>query len=292
MSRFFITLILLGGIHFNSHARYYGGRDPHQYPTYVWHIALLLPFVLTAFVTIYYYCKVHEYKFWKLWLYTKTLSGERQEILKEKFPYYKNLSQNARSEFRRRVHHFLINKEFISSDGIEVTEEMKVMIAATSIQLLFGREAYYLSCFDKINITATDVTNLNAFRNTRQIEICWETFAAGYSSMTDGYNPGLKIMAMALSLEYQFSQTGIFNRHTFKTFDNLYKVQAEKYIQSGKSKYKNYNQVDRDEYFAVAVEYFFERPEHFNAHQPEMYRALSKLLRQDPLDMYKYKKMD
>ena len=108
--------------------------------------------------------------------------------------------------------------------------------------------------------------------------------------MDDGYNPGLKIMAMALSLEYQFSQTGIFNRQAFNTFDRLYKEQAEKYIQTGKSKYSDYNQVDRDLYFAIAVEYFFERPEHFHTNQPAMYLALSKLLRQDPLGMYRYKK--
>lgn len=293
MLRSFITSILLFVIHFSVYARYYGhyrgSRDSYHYPAYVIYISLLLPIAITAFVWIYYYCKVHEYKFFKFWLYKKPLSEERQEILKNKFPYYKGLSQNERREFRKRVQHFLINKKFISSDDIEVTEEMKVMIASTSIQILFGRESYYLSCFDTINITKTDVTDLNAIRKTKQIQICWETFAAGYSSATDGYNPGLKIMAMALSLEYQFSQTGIFNRQTYKTFDKLYKDQAEKYIQSGKSKYKDYNQVDRDLYFAVAVEYFFERPEHFQANQPSMYLALSKLLRQDPLGMYKYK---
>ena len=166
---------------------------------------------------------------------------------------------------------------------------MKVMIAATSIQILFGRESYYLSRFDTINITSMDVTNLNAIRKTKQIDICWNTFVSGYASMDDGYNPGLKIMAMALSLEYQFSKTGIFNRHTFITFESLYKLQAQKYIQSGKSIYNDYKQVDRDQYFAVAIEYFFERPEHFQANQPEMYLALSKLLRQDSLGMYKYK---
>lgn len=294
MLRSFVITIFFYIIHSTVYgiSLYIGGgyRDKHYYPPYVIVICLLLPIAITAFVSIYYYCKVHEYEFLKFWKYSKPLNDERRQILKDKFPFYQGLSQNDRREFRKRVHHFLINKEFVSSDGIKITEEMKVMIAATSIQILFGRESYYLSCFDKINIRATDVTDLNAFRKTKQIEICWDTFAAGYTSMTDGYNPGLKIMAMALSLEYQFSQTGIFNRQTFKTFEKLYKIQAEKYIQSGKSKYKEYNQVDRDLYFAIAVEYFFERPEHFQANQPQMYLALSKLLKQDPLGIYKYKK--
>lgn len=294
MYRFYVSVVLFLIFDLNVYGGYSSGyygrgyRDPRHYPSYVWIIAILLPFILLATVSLYHYCKAYEYKLFKLSLYSKPLSEEYREILKQKFPFYKGLDQKSRREFRKRVNHFLINKEFISSDGIEITEEMKVMIAATSIQILFGRESYYLSSFDSINITATDVTNLNMFRETKQIEICWETFSAGYSSITDGYNPGLKIMAMALSLEYQFSKTGIFNRQTFKTFDKLYKQQAEKYIQSGKSKYNDYNQVDRDLYFAVAVEYFFERPEHFHANQPAMYLALSKLLRQDLLGMYKY----
>lgn len=291
--RTFITAILFFINHVSGYAGVYvrtrGESDGYHYPAYVLYITFLLPFAIVAFISIYYYCKVYEYKFFKFWLYSKPLSEECQQILKEKFQYYKDLKQNDRREFRKRVHHFLINKRFVSSDEIEITEEMKVMIAATSIQILFGRESYYLSRFDTINITSMDVTNLNAIRKTKQIDICWNTFVSGYASMDDGYNPGLKIMAMALSLEYQFSKTGIFNRHTFITFESLYKLQAQKYIQSGKSIYNDYKQVDRDQYFAVAIEYFFERPEHFQANQPEMYLALSKLLRQDSLGMYKYK---
>ena len=82
----------------------------------------------------------------------------------------------------------------------------------------------------------------------------------------------------------------MFNTHRFRELNQLYKNQAEKYIASGKSTYQDYKQVDRNEYFGVAVEYFFERPEHFYANQPEMYMALSRLLRQDPLGNYTYKK--
>jgi len=291
MYRSFILLILMLLNNIKLYALMPGSSNgPRTGPAYAWTIAVIMPLIILVVLSLYYYCKIHEYRLFKFYLYFKSLNNKRQHLLEDKFLYYKGLDQNARSEFRKRVHHFLINKRFISTDSIQVSEEMKVMIAGTSVQILFGRESYYLSCFDKINIVSSDVTNLNAFRKTKQIEICWTTFEAGYASMDDGYNPGLKIMAMALSLEYQFSQTGIFNRQTFKTFDKLYKEQAEKYIQSGKSKYKEYNQVDRDQYFAIAVEYFFERPEHFHANQPAMYLALSKLLGQDPLGMYKYKK--
>ncbi|MBC7451605.1 MAG: zinc-dependent peptidase [Cytophagales bacterium] len=99
-------------------------------------------------------------------------------------------------------------------------------------------------------------------------------------------------MAMALSLEHQLNKLSknMFNNTTHKAFHKLYKEQAEKFILSGKSRYNDYKEVDRNEYFAVAIEYFFERPQHFYSNQPQMYMALSKLLRQDPLGNYTYKR--
>lgn len=251
-----------------------------------------LPFVIVFVVYIYYYLKVHELHFFKLFKYQVPLSKERVHILNNAIPFYNNLSVNNKEIFRKRVQHFLLNKTFTSDSSIEVTEEMKVMIAATSVQILFGVEAYYLSHFINIHLRYGEEQEIRYLRQTKNIVIKWNAFDKGYHSLEDGYNPGLKVMAMALSLEHQLNHhsKNMFNRHTLATFDKVYKIQAQKYILSGKSIYKDYKEVDRSEYFAVAVEYFFERPSHFYANQPEMYLALSKLLRQDPLGNYKYKR--
>ncbi|MBC7450689.1 MAG: zinc-dependent peptidase, partial [Cytophagales bacterium] len=207
-----------------------------------------------------------------------------------KIPFYRTLSEKAKVIFRKRVRHFIINKHFVSATEIEVTEEMKVMIAASSVQILFGRDAYYLSDFHTIEILENNDVPLKELKRTKRIHISWEAFKIGHA-LADGNNPGIKTMAMALSLEYQFSKKSIFNRSAYLTFDKLYKQQAEKYIQSGKSAYKEYGEVDRNEYFGVAVEYFFEQPEDFYTKLPAMYIALSRLLCQDPLGNFKYKRI-
>jgi Uncharacterized protein conserved in bacteria len=252
-------------------------------------------FFIALFIFVWYktlkYCKGNEYYLWNLitlqyWL---GLNDERRHILHNQFPYYIKLTERDKEEFRNRVQHFIVNKRFESVDNIEITEEMKVMIAATAVQILFKRKAYYFSKFDAILISKNFEVDLDGLRSNRAIEISWDEFEQGYKSIIDGYNPGIKIMAMAMDLEHQFGENTLFSESTYKDFNRLYKQEAEKYILSGKSKYDSYNKVDRSEYFAVAVEYFFERPEHFQANQPAMYLALSKLLRQDALGMYTYK---
>ena len=161
------------------------------------------------------------------------------------------------------------------------------------MQILFGLEPYYLSHFQTICITMKE--NIEApSSKSNNIFISWPAFEAGLHSSADGYNPGLKILAIAFNLEHQLVRYSarMFNKKRIKELNQLYKKQAEKYIASGKSKYDDYKQVDRNEYFAVAVEYFFERPKHFYENQPEMYMALSRLLRQDPLGNFLYKKSE
>ena len=170
------------------------------------------------------YCKSNEYYIWEFitFRYFVPLNDERRRILDTLFPYYNHLNARDKEEFRDRVQHFITNKHFKSVDNIEITEEMKVMIAATAVQILFKRKAYYLSNFDVILISKNFPVELNRLRTNRAIEIAWEEFEQGYKSITDGYNPGIKIMAMALDLEHQFGKNSLFSESTFKDFNRLY----------------------------------------------------------------------
>lgn len=238
-------------------------------------------------------CIIYEIHLSKIFSYLLPLSKSRRTILEERFYYYNRLSGKDQKGFRKRVNHFLINKRFTSEDRIEVTEEMKVMIAAAATLIMFHLEAYYLSHFDAIHISNNEMESLQHMHKAKEVEIPWDDFRAGFDSFHDGYNPGLKILAMAFTLEHQLNSLSskMFRFNRYHDLMKLYKAEAEKYIASGKSTYKDYSEVDRNEYFAVAVEYFFERPEHFYANQPAMYTALTKVLRQDPLGMHNYKRI-
>lgn len=249
--------------------------------------------VVIISIVLYNHCIAYEIHVSKLFRYVLPLSASRQAILKERFYYYNRLSTKDQKAFRRRVHHFLVNKKFTSEESIEVTEEMKVMIAATATLIVFHLHAYYLAHFDTIHISNNEFESLKHMHKANEVEIPWDDFRAGFDSFHDGYNPGLKILAMAFTLEHQLNSRSskMFRFNPYYDLFQLYKNVAEKYISSGKSAYKEYSDVDRNEYFAVAVEYFFERPEHFYATQPAMYTALAKVLRQDPLGNNKYKRI-
>lgn len=250
-------------------------------------LIVVLITVVAIVIGIFEYYEIHTLKFYK---YFSDLSDERKKILGDQFSYYQKLSKNEKKLFKKRLHHFLVNKNFVSKE-LEITEEMKVLIAATAIQILFGLGPYYLSSFNTIELSSEEPKD-DVSEKSKKVTICWPEFKSGIDNNTDGYNPGLKILSRAFNIEQQLNKysSKMFNKHRLKELNQLYQRQAEKYIASGKSKYQDYKQIDRSEYFAIAVEYFFERPEHFYANQPEMYIALAKLLRQDVLGMYKFQR--
>lgn len=267
----------------------YPGATPDQKTSPWWFFGTVIV-ILSAIIINQ--CIIYEIHVSKIFSYLLPLSNPRRAILEERFYYYSRLKHQDQRAFRRRVHHFLVNKKFTSEDSIEVTEEMKVMIAATATLIMFHLEAYYLSHFDAIHISNNEIESLQHMHKAKEVEIPWDDFRAGFDSFHDGYNPGLKILAMAFTLEHQLNNLSskMFRFNRYHDLMQLYKSEAEKYIASGKSTYKEYSEVDRNEYFAVAVEYFFERPQHFYANQPAMYTALAKVIRQDPLGMYNYKR--
>jgi len=70
-------------------------------------------------------------------------SGEWISILENNVPYYGMLTPEEREELRGHILVFLHEKNFVSAGGLEITDEVRVTIAAQACILLLGRETEY-----------------------------------------------------------------------------------------------------------------------------------------------------
>jgi len=213
------------------------------------------------------------------------------DILKKYFPYYRQLSPQHQTYFGQRIAYFIYAKKFIPRNIDEVTLEAKVLIAATAIQLTFGLDNVYLQHFDKILVYPDEYYSSITKRfhkgevNPRFgiIVISWQSFVNGFINPTDSINLGLHEMAHALRLEnlirsrkYQFFNEGLLER-----FDELAN-QLCRVINWSETFFRPYACTNEHEFFSVAVENFFERPQAFKSAMPELYATLRGLLNQDP----------
>lgn len=222
---------------------------------------------------------------------TVPLGAKERAILSKYAIQYQRLTPQEQRIFERKVAHFVVDKTWVGA-GITVALEMKVMISACAAQLLQGFPEVELKHFNRI------VVYPQAYRSHRSgrlhqgevrpvvglIIISWDDFLHGYAHSRDAHNVGLHEMAHAL----WFENTIINGEDHFLRPDLLERWQqlasAEMaLIRAGKPRFmRDYAGTNQAEFFAVAVEYFFERPSEFKKAAPAIYGCLAELLLQDP----------
>lgn len=220
----------------------------------------------------------------------KSLEPYQERILISHFAYYRNMPPRMQGIFRNRLAKFMQAKSFETRQGIEMTEEIKVLVSACAIQLTFGLADYKLSHFDRILIYPEAYYSRITKRfhkgevNARGLVVLsWQDFKEGYSEPHDNLNLGLHEFAHALFISYQK------NQHDCINFDYYYQQwrdigDREFFKMRGRKEnyLRSYGAVNLMEFFSVSVEHFFEAPNAFKENLPELYDVLSKFLGQDP----------
>lgn len=214
-------------------------------------------------------------------------------ILQKYNRYYQTLSGHDKGKFERKVCNFLYSKRFIPRNMTKVTIEAKVLIAASAVQLTFGLPNIYLQHFDKILVYPNEYYSSITKKyhkgevNPRFgiIVLSWNHFAEGYLN-SGAVNLGLHEMAHALRLEniIRNEEYRFFDERLIERFD-AYARDICRDLETHANFFRPYACTNEHEFFSVAVENFFERPELFKRQIPELYVILTRLLGQDPLKL-------
>jgi MtfA peptidase len=230
-------------------------------------------------------------------LFFTRLRQDYREILKRDFPYYKNLSARNKKVFERRVQKFINMKEFIPrGDLSEITSQMEVLIAASAIQITFGLPSVYLTQFKNIIVypevfysTSSAAYHRGEVNTHGFIVLSWKNFVEGYANNTDGRNLALHEMAHALKTADAMGgdESGFFDPDSFHKFIHHARLTMQKIAKGEDSFFRSYAATNDQEFFAVAVENFFERPALFSQRHPALFDSLVDLLNQNPLILNK-----
>jgi MtfA peptidase len=218
-----------------------------------------------------------------------------KEALEKHFSYYKKLNDKEKTTFEKRVQYFINIKKFIPRNLPKVTDEMKALIAGAAIQLTFGLPRIYFFHFDKIIVYPDKYYSLINKRthkgevNVRSgiIVLSWKYFVQGYIDPKDSINLGLHEMAHALRLENRImnGEYRFLDEKTLIKWDNLAGAEMAQGLCGENGFFREYACENKHEFFAVAVENFFERPQALYDYNRELYATMSRLLNQDTLQI-------
>jgi MtfA peptidase len=220
-----------------------------------------------------------------------------RKLLLSNFVVYKLLSETGRELFEKRVCRFIAMKNFRSGKSIpHITDEMRIMVAASAIQLTYGYPDVYFNHFKTIILFAEEYySSITGYYHEGEVNaggaivLSWKNFMSGYNNPTDGRNLALHEMAHALRLtnivdneEYDF-----IDRKTMQLFEKEAIFEIKKTENGENTFFRSYSAANLQEFFSVAVECFFEQPVEFREYNPTLYQLLSRILKIDLLNFGK-----
>jgi Mlc titration factor MtfA (ptsG expression regulator) len=222
-------------------------------------------------------------------------------------PIYPHLSTAERRRLQGHIQVFLAEKQFIGCNGLQVTEEMQVIIAAIACLLLLHERGEYFPKLRSILIypstylvNATTYTGNFVVEERRvarlgeswskdQVVLSWEQVKQDTRNWRDGHNVVLHEFAHQLD-QADGSAEGvpILPRSNYSIWAQVMTAEYQQLcsdVERGvKTVMDSYGATNPAEFFAVATETFFEKPQQLLKKHPALYEQLQHYYQLNPVE--------
>jgi hypothetical protein len=227
-------------------------------------------------------------------------------IVERNFPLYHHLPGPERLRLMEHVRVFLAEKSFEGCGGLEVTDEVRVTVAAQACLLLLGQEPHYYPRLRSILVYPAAMLPryvqdrvrdgigeqprpiLGQSWNHGTVILSWRSTLDGAQEHDDGRN--LVLHELAHQLDQEDGQgDGTPYLPSYDAFLAWTRVMADHHaahaaaVERGLATVLDpYGAENPAEFFAVATECFFEQPRRLRRRHPELYEVLRDYYGQDP----------
>jgi MtfA peptidase len=230
-----------------------------------------------------------------------------RSIVARNMPIFRRLPRADQAELLGHIQVFLDEKYFEGCGGLEVTDDIRVTIAAQACLLLLHRQTDYYprlvtilvypSAYiaredrylgDNIWEQGDDARLGHTGSRMGSLVLAWDEARRGAADPADGTN--LVLHEFAHQLDFEDSQTDgapcLSTRRESLAWARVMRREFETLRRADEAGtptiLDKYGTTNPAEFFAVATEAFFERPRALRAKQPEIYAQLAGFYRQDP----------
>jgi Mlc titration factor MtfA (ptsG expression regulator) len=261
---------------------------------------LLIAGFLAVFVLIpmyIFYVKPFFIKRRRCEIQQKPFPHQWEKILDRHFPQYHKLPVPLREELKNKIKVFLHEKKFHGCQGLEVTDTMKVLIAAQACLLLLNRETNFFPRLVTVIVYPSAYVSKNSGGpvfgeswDSGELVLTWDSSLHGATNMFDGKNVVYHEFAHQLDQEDGVADGApiLERRSAYASWAAILGEEYERLIRKKKRHRKTvlrkYGATHPAEFFAVATEAYFEKPRQLNKKHPELYQELKNYYKVDPLE--------
>lgn len=232
---------------------------------------------------------------------------EWKQIVRKNVPLYNRLPDSLKEQLHGLVHVFIAEKNFEGCDGLEITDEVRVTIAAQASMLLLNRRATYfpklhtILVYPHTYVAKTVSSNGTVTVNGQSIRLgeswqkgpvvlAWDSVQGGTLNITDARNVVLHEFAHQLDQEDGAADGApiLEHRSSYVTWARVlskeYEALQRKKRKRRKAVMNKYGATNPAEFFAVATETFFEKPKQMKRKHPELYDELRNYYKLNPVE--------
>ena len=228
---------------------------------------------------------------------------EWETILKN-VPLCKRLPVELRPKLEGKINLFLDQVEFQGCNGLDVTPEMELSIAAQACVLVVNNDAWYQTLqtiliypnafksrqasHDGYVVTQREVVRTGESWARGPVILSWAHAAQDAFIDDDGHNVVLHEFAHQLDALSGYTDGApiLSDAHSNDDWDRILNKSFNRLVSDVEKGHETtldpYGATAPAEFFAVAVEMFFERPTELKHKEPAVYAQLSKLFVLDP----------
>ena len=233
------------------------------------------------------------------------LSSAHRAIVENRIPLIQKLPEELRPRFEGLVNRFLNEVKFHGAEGLEITDDMRVTIAAQACFLIVNKPNRWFKSLRAIHLYPaafkSQIRSMDGHVHSERAQVrsgeswskgpvvlAWDHAAYGAFLPHDGQNVVMHEFAHQLD-----DQTGVTDGAPLldknqradewaaafqDAFDRI-----QKDVAAGREPAIDpYGATAPAEFFAVATEVFFEKPGHLRTTEPEIYRQLKQYYQLDP----------
>jgi MtfA peptidase len=239
---------------------------------------------------------------------------EWRKIIETHCPFYFQLPDPDRRELERHIQVFMAEKKFEGCGGLDLTDEIRVCIAAHACLLLLHRHTDYYPGLQTILVypstyLAPTIRHVGsgvmeeshqprAGESWREgaVVVAWDALYSGILAPESGYNVVLHEFAHQLDFEdgkadgvplLGHGESWSVRKGRYAAWSRVMRVEYERLrgrVQRGESTVlREYGATNPAEFFAVATECFFGKPFAMQQQHFELYEELKWYYQQDPV---------
>jgi Mlc titration factor MtfA (ptsG expression regulator) len=234
------------------------------------------------------------------------LASEWLAIVRKNMPYWRRLPPASQRELHGLIQVFVAEKQFEGCGGFDITDEVRVTVAAHACALLLGRETEFFSKLRSILVypepyfapvskrhpegTVTEGYESRSGESWSHgnVVLSWKEVQEAITRRRRGRNIVLHEFAHQLDEEFEAAPGAplLPADMSYEKWSSVFGREYRRLIRATQrglpATLDKYGATSPAEFFAVATECFFEDPVPLARSHPELYAQLRLLYRQDP----------